>query len=739
MKKKTNTTFKIIFIMILFIFTAIFVEMNILGAANKKQVYKTSQILLDGIENILINNEKNELEILEELKEDNIAKAKIVAHILNINNDFQSDITKLKKLAELIKIDQICLFDDKGYLYGGTQPEYYGLTFDSGEQISFFKPMMEDRNLSLCQDITPNTATAQNMMYATVWDPTKTYIVQVGVKPIRLINTFKKNTIYSVVNQIPSYTGKNIYIADIDNGEILGSSDKDSIGKTVYDIGILNRTDDFNSIQSKSVHINGFRNYCHFRKYNNYLIAVVHSTTANLESFLISIGVVILWILITGSIIIFTLFKLVNANQKIRSHVSLLKSISEIYYSLHLIDLSDLSIQQLEGTNFMKQILKSGKNAQDVLKNVVCKTIQKEYIENVLEFSNFETLRDRLKDRKSIFMDAIDDRVGWLRISFIKVEVDKNDFPLKVIIATQIIDEDKKREQELILKANRDELTGLLNRSSYENKILNYSSTFIEENFVYAAVDINGLKTVNDELGHAAGDELIKGVADCLKTTIGKYGDIYRTGGDEFVAIFYANDLKLQNLIDDLEKATKNWKGNLVDSLTLSVGYVTKQEFQNESIIEIAKIADKRMYQAKSEYYSRKGVDRRGQAAAHKALCNLYTKILKINLTDDSFTIVNMDITEQTADKGFANTISEWLYSFGKFGYVHPDDLEEYLEKTNINYLKNYFSQNNKPMNIVYRRKYGNEYKKVLLEMIPADDYAEDKQSLFLYVKSIEG
>ena len=48
---------------------------------------------------------------------------------------------------------------------------------------------------------------------------------------------------------------------------------------------------------------------------------------------------------------------------------------------------------------------------------------------------------------------------------------------------------------------------------------------------------------------------------------------------------------------------------------------------QNNTILDIAKIADKRMYQAKSAYYAKKGVDRRGQAAANTALCNLYTKI----------------------------------------------------------------------------------------------------------------
>ena len=67
----------------------------------------------------------------------------------------------------------------------------------------------------------------------------------------------------------------------------------------------------------------------------------------------------------------------------------------------------------------------------------------------------------------------------------------------------------------------------------YEEDILEYSAAPLSENFVYASIDVNGLKIVNDEIGHAAGDELIKGAADCMTKAFGSYGKVYRTGGDE--------------------------------------------------------------------------------------------------------------------------------------------------------------------------------------------------------------
>ncbi|MBQ3922805.1 MAG: hypothetical protein II707_05860, partial [Spirochaetales bacterium] len=62
-----------------------------------------------------------------------------------------------------------------------------------------------------------------------------------------------------------------------------------------------------------------------------------------------------------------------------------------------------------------------------------------------------------------------------------------------------------------------------------------------------------------------------------------------------------------KNLID----AQKKWTGTLVQNLSLSCGYVEKHEFPNMTLAELIKIADKRMYIAKKEYYAHFGTDRR--------------------------------------------------------------------------------------------------------------------------------
>lgn len=282
-----------------------------------------------------------------------------------------------------------------------------------------------------------------------------------------------------------------------------------------------------------------------------------------------------------------------------------------------------------------------------------------------------------------------------------------------------------------------DNLTGLLNRRACSDDTALLSNHYPED-FVYLSMDVNGLKVVNDDMGHAAGDEIIKGAAECMQKCFCRYGKVYRVGGDEFTAILYVPDGQVEALIEAFDEEVENWHGQLVDNLSVSVGYVKADEAQGSSIHSISVLADQRMYVAKATFYRKKGVDRRRQFEAHVALCNLYTKTLKINLTRDTYQIINMDEDEQTEDKGFANTISSWLEGFGTSGQVHPDDLENYLKRTNIQYLKDYFNQNKTSISIFYRRKYTDGYKQVEMEMIPAGDYTPDNQNLFLYVKSID-
>lgn len=167
------------------------------------------------------------------------------------------------------------------------------------------------------------------------------------------------------------------------------------------------------------------------------------------------------------------------------------------------------------------------------------------------------------------------------------------------------------KEATLFEKSSTDNLTGLYNRNSYENDIAILNLEHDNEDIAFLSIDVNGLKNINDSLGHAAGDELIIGVGQCMKNYLSCYGKAYRIGGDEFVAILHVNENILKLILEDFNTAINNWSGKYVKSISVSIGYVMKNEMAFSSIRKIVRLADKRMYEAKSEYYKRMGIDRR--------------------------------------------------------------------------------------------------------------------------------
>lgn len=156
-----------------------------------------------------------------------------------------------------------------------------------------------------------------------------------------------------------------------------------------------------------------------------------------------------------------------------------------------------------------------------------------------------------------------------------------------------------------------DQDTQLLNRRAFEEEKERLMAQDLEENFVYVTADINGLKTVNDTLGHAAGDELIRGTADCLHKCFGRFGKIFRIGGDEFAAMLHISEDQLDAAKEELDRALSEWEGERIQQLSVSCGYASSRDYPSVNITQLSQISDERMYYVKAEYYRSNGIDRR--------------------------------------------------------------------------------------------------------------------------------
>lgn len=385
---------------------------------------------------VLDKNESSEERFVKSLKDDYIVRAKAISYIVDAKPEVEYDINELQKIASLMSVDEIHFIDETGTIYSGSIPKYFGYSFDSGEQMAFFKQMLNNYDLTLSQDVTPNTAEAKEMMYAITWNESKTHMVQVGITPKRLLKVLKQNQISNVVADMPVYKGMEIYVVNSKMKIIEGATDKNKIGKKI-------RTSN--------------KNYQYItRKHGNYNVSV---------------------------------------------------SISESMFSQN---------------------------------NIVA----------ILIVGIYLTLASCLL----------------------------------VLMLSRVLKEKYEKEK--------------------------YMCTSNTE-WAYISLDLNGLKQANDSLGHSAGDELICAASNCMKFAFASYGKIYRIGGDEFVVWIQNSVSNLDSILQEFDATVHDWHGKYSNSISVSYGVVKSSEKSFDSVQEISKLADERMYQNKKDYYTTSFNDRR--------------------------------------------------------------------------------------------------------------------------------
>ncbi len=146
--------------------------------------------------------------------------------------------------------------------------------------------------------------------------------------------------------------------------------------------------------------------------------------------------------------------------------------------------------------------------------------------------------------------------------------------------------------------SDTDLLTGLYNRNAMNNRITNIvtGEDKFEGGYGVVFADLNGLKNVNDEQGHTAGDILLKNAAIMLKETFSK-DEIFRVGGDEFLVIISGHtEDEFNTSVDKLREAYEK-------SSTVKFAVGTCYVAEDFDIREAMRIADERMYKDKDEFY----------------------------------------------------------------------------------------------------------------------------------------
>ncbi|MGN0690173.1 MAG: GGDEF domain-containing protein [Oscillospiraceae bacterium] len=152
-----------------------------------------------------------------------------------------------------------------------------------------------------------------------------------------------------------------------------------------------------------------------------------------------------------------------------------------------------------------------------------------------------------------------------------------------------------------------DKMTGVRNRLCYQTILQNKED---KKRYSVIMFDADGLKKINDTLGHESGDKLICAIAKSVTKAVGRNGLVYRIGGDEFVAIINSCD---NDFLTDIDKSAHNNLSELAKEcdfeLSASSGVAVYND--GEELSETVKRADKKMYENKNQYYLSKGIEKR--------------------------------------------------------------------------------------------------------------------------------
>ena len=580
---------KVICLIIFILISALFLEDRLLDYVNNRNIRNTSEVLLDQVAGIIERNTDDEKEMIQSLKEDYMVRAKAVAYILDANEKTEYDVPELQKIAKLMSVDEVHLFDKSGKVYSGTVPKYYGYNFSSGKQIAYFKPMLKNKKLTMCQDVTPNTSEGKKMMYAITWNDAGTRMIQVGVEPVRLLEKLKRNEIKSVVSNMPVYEGIDIYVADRKSGKIYGATDSRKIGNKLKQLKIS---------KSRSVS----------RNIDGYTVGVVYDMTHLNGSNAVAMLSVMLYLLIATIILLIMIARVLRINREKEEQYAVLATMTGLNHSMYVIKLRENKIMRYGGAEIGEENIEGSyyEDADVRLRALLENRTAEEYREAAGEFVDLHTLPERMEGEKYISGDFIGTTLGWFQASFIAIRQDEEQRPVSVIFAVRSIEYEKRKEEQLLRSSTTDELTRCYNRRAYEQDIKKLTA---DKKFLYLSADVNGLKAVNDRLGHAAGDELLCGVAGCMKQSFEDYGKVYRIGGDEFVTILFTDEEQFGIIKQNFDLLVDNWSGDTVPHMSVSCGAVWSDERQWESVREIAKLADQRMYEKKAKHYARRKSD----------------------------------------------------------------------------------------------------------------------------------
>ncbi|MCR6513327.1 MAG: EAL domain-containing protein [Clostridium sp.] len=239
-----------------------------------------------------------------------------------------------------------------------------------------------------------------------------------------------------------------------------------------------------------------------------------------------------------------------------------------------------------------------------------------------------------------------------------------------------------KSQHKLYKLAYYDNLTNLRNRLSFRNKITEYVKE--NEEFSVMILDIDKFKSINDTLGHNAGDELLVEVSKRLNEIKDSITKVYRIGGDEFVVVIKSGDEETifntsLKIIEGFKRAIKVNEVFLNINCSMGVSIYPKDSNNLDDIIKFSDIA---MYESKAKGYGK---------------LEFFNLAMKEKI--DRRVLIENNLTEAIKNNNLKLFMQPKIYKDGKsiagfecllrwtddeLGVVYPDEFISVAEESNL-------------------------------------------------------
>ena len=236
-----------------------------------------------------------------------------------------------------------------------------------------------------------------------------------------------------------------------------------------------------------------------------------------------------------------------------------------------------------------------------------------------------------------------------------------------VVLVFKDVTDSRRVQKMMVHKATHDSLTGLVNRSEFEQRVEKalQSAKDFENTHVLLFLDLDQFKIVNDSAGHVAGDELLKQISSMLAGQLRGRDTLGRLGGDEFAVLLENCPVsKARKVADMLIEVIREYRF-IWDQKTYQVGVsigIVPINADTTSRAQLMQDADQACYAAKDLGRGRAHVHTEGDSEAHdRAGDKLQRKDIQDAVSSESFVLLYQPIVALDPDQTRLHTRAEIL------------------------------------------------------------------------------